>query len=226
MINKIPEFQGKSIVLVGNFNPEIYQPSWLALQKLIRDKEYETADIQIIHKDVTIFKLDWVQFEITRDRFSVTTTEERYYESMRDLILGIFSLLPHTPIKKMGINTDLHYGVKKEEDWHKIGDILAPKTIWKKVFKKPGMRALIIEESIRPDNLAGFIRIKIEPSIRITLERFGIYFNVNDHFEFDKKDINSVDYFTEILNNKWNESTERTTKIIKTILESLGCCNY
>lgn len=172
MLKKAPTLQGKSIVLVGSFNPEIYQPSWLVLQKLIRDKEGETSAIQLIHNDVSIFKLDWIQFEITRERFSVTTSEERYYEAMRDLVIGIFSILSHTPIKKMGINTNMHFRINNEEQWHRIGDIFAPKELWKKVFKKPGMRALVIEDN-RPDNFSGYIRVSIEPSIKEI--PYGIY---------------------------------------------------
>ena len=44
-----------SIVLIGNFNPKIFQPAWFGSEGLIQKKEAEQSTIEIIHPDVVIF---------------------------------------------------------------------------------------------------------------------------------------------------------------------------
>ncbi len=79
-----PEIQGSSIVLLGDLNPKIFQPAWFAAEKLIRKPEAEAAEIEIIHPEVVIFNLEWLRLEVTRERFSASTTQEPYYEFIRD----------------------------------------------------------------------------------------------------------------------------------------------
>jgi hypothetical protein len=42
------ELEGTSVVLVGNFNPAIFHPSWLASHNMVRGGEAEKAQIQIV----------------------------------------------------------------------------------------------------------------------------------------------------------------------------------
>ena len=44
-----PELYRISIVLLGNFNPKIFQSAWFASQNLIRKIEANEAKIEIIH---------------------------------------------------------------------------------------------------------------------------------------------------------------------------------
>ncbi|MGH7802265.1 MAG: hypothetical protein ACREOW_16845 [Thermodesulfobacteriota bacterium] len=132
MVQENPKIQGLSIVLVGDFNPKIFQPAWFGMEGLIRKNEVETADIQIIHSDVVAFNVkDWLSFNVTRERLSAETAQEAYYEILRDLIVGTFKILRHTPIKMMGINHTRHFLMDSEQEWHKFGDKLAPKEYWK-----------------------------------------------------------------------------------------------
>ena len=51
----------------------------------------------------------------------------------------------------MGINRDMHFRIEREERWHALGDILAPKDIWSQKLagcgdrNKPGLRSMTIE---------------------------------------------------------------------------------
>ncbi|MCI0454177.1 MAG: hypothetical protein L0Y68_04180 [Candidatus Dadabacteria bacterium] len=204
--------------MVGDFNPKIFQPAWFGMEGLIRKNEFETADIQIIHSDIVAFNVkDWLSFNVTRERLSAETAQEAYYEILRDLIVGTFKILRHTPIKMMGINHNRHFLMDSTEEWHRFGDKLAPKEYWKKILTKPGMRSLTIED-IRPDNFKGYIRITVEPSIR-TLPDPGVFFQVNDHFEAkDPENTLGADEIINILENVWDESCNRSKEIIKTIL--------
>ena len=80
--------QGMSIVFLGDFNPKIFQPAWFAQENLIRAQEAEAADIKIINPEIVIFEFEWLSVQITRDRCIFGTTQEAYYEIVRDLCLG------------------------------------------------------------------------------------------------------------------------------------------
>lgn len=214
-----PKIKGHNIVLIGNFNPLIFQPAWFGAEGLLQKLESEKATVEIIHPDVVIFSLDWLRLEVIRERFMVETTQEPYDEIIRDLVIGTFNLLRHTPITKMGINRQMHFSMESEEKWHTAGHKLAPKELWSEVLEKPGMRSLIMEESIRRDGLKGYIRVKIEPSVKI---HQGIFFEINDHFE--TKDASSTvgcDEIINILKSSWAESYKRSENIIYSIYERL-----
>ena len=62
------EIRGMSIVLLGDFNPKIFQPAWFGGHGLIRPTEADEAEVEIVHSEVTKFRLDWVVLQVTRDR--------------------------------------------------------------------------------------------------------------------------------------------------------------
>src|ERR1700735_2793655 len=99
-----PHFDSAAIVMIGTFNPAIFQPLWLGTQNLIRSEEAETAKIGTIQAEVANFSTDWFQLVVLQDRFQLISLDSRYLLPMRDLGSGIFSILPHTPVSKLGIS--------------------------------------------------------------------------------------------------------------------------
>lgn len=214
-----PKIKGMTIVLIGDFNPKILSPVWHANQGLIRKEEGEKAETQIVHPDVTTFNLDWMRFQVTRNQYVLETWQETCEDILHDIVLGTFRLLRHTPLKKLGINTQSHFKIDSEEQWHEIGHKLAPKEIWKNVFKNPGMVSLTMQDMPRTDGLNGYIRVDAQPSTRV---HPGVFIRVNDHYE--AKDISSVtgaDEIIDIFENNWNNSLEHSTNIITTLMEQL-----
>jgi hypothetical protein len=208
-----PELRGFSIVLLGDFNPRIFQPAWFSAQRLIREGEYETADIKVVHSEITDFLLEWCHLTVTRDRFVVQSSHEPD-EAVRDLVLGTFKILIHTPISKMGINTEAHYRVQSEPSWHRFGHTLAPKEIWNEVLDAPGMRSITIEEGKRRDGRKGYIRVTVEPSVPVPP---GVYFRVNDHYEAEAKEGGGCSEILTILEEAWTSSRERCGDIIRSL---------
>jgi len=86
------------IVLLGDFNPKIFSPAWFSAYDIIGEIESEEANLEVIHKDVTIFSLDWFRLQVTQDRFSVFTEQEAYFEKLIDLVFNTFTNLIHTPL--------------------------------------------------------------------------------------------------------------------------------
>jgi hypothetical protein len=214
---KDPELQSVNIVLAGDFNPSIFHPAWFASEGLIRVGEAETAEIDIIHPELAIFDIEGFHIEVNKGRFSIVTTQASYYEAIRDLALGTFRILKHTPINMMGINFQAHFRMDSEEKWNEVGDILAPKPPWGDALDSPGMRSLTMEEGKRRDGLTGYLRVKVEPSVKVIP---GIYLDINDHFQkpSDSKTRGSEEIIT-ILEKSWDASRQRTVEIIRTLLE-------
>jgi hypothetical protein len=215
-----PKIEGLSVVLVGSFNPQIFQPAWFASEHLIRAEEAKTAKIEVIHSEITIFSLEWARVQVERGKFSIDTSSDQRYETgpLRDLVVSTFSLLRHTPVSMMGVNWYSHFEVSSEEAWHKVGDQLAPKEIWKDLLAgRPGMRSLLMEGQ-RSDGLKGYVRVKVEPSLKAL--PYGVFIQVNDHYGAQKEDkTQPANEFVEMLQNSWNASLEQAKKIAYTIIE-------
>ena len=197
--------EGVSIVLVGSFNPAIFHPAWFAREKLIQREEAERADLRIVSPEVSVFSIGWLGLEVTLDRFAASTTQIQHIEPLRDLVLGTFGLLRHTPVKQIGINRLAHYRSPSEEEWHKLGHHLAPKEPWVGLLEKPGMRQVSMLGQ-RPDQYRGRITVTVEPSLKMK-PAFGVYFVVNDHYENDAEEKGrECERMMEILRTAWQTS--------------------
>lgn len=208
--------QMKSVVLVGKLNPSIFQPTWFAGQQLIGEQDGQEAEINIIHPDIVNFRLNWCNIEITRERFIVTTTQEQAFELIRDLAIGTFRLLAHTPINMLGINTEMHFHMKNADAWHDIGHKLAPKDLfWDDTLKNPGTLAVVIQ-SERPDDYNGKIQVDVKPSNKV---QYGVSFRVNDHYQTESKEIAiGSNYITDILESDWENAEKRANTIINNVI--------
>lgn len=210
------EIQGLSFVLVGDFNPKIFHPLWFSHHGLIGEHESEEAKIEVVHSDVSVFSLEWMRLQVTRDRFDLSTSQEPFFEVIRDLVIGSFQLLEHTPVKALGINYQAHFKMESEEKWHALGHRLAPKESWNKILKNPGMQRVAIKGE-RPDGFKGNILVNVEPSSKI---KHGVYFAVNDHYEVDTGEGETgLKSLIEIIKQNWADSIERSTSIPMVVLE-------
>jgi len=209
-----------SIVLVGDFNPKIYQPSWFASQGLLRESEAEAAKVEIIHTDFTSFSTDWFVMQIARDRFTLTVNSSAYREHLRDLVLGTFHKLSHTPISQMGVNYSARLRFKSTLDWNCFGHFLLPKSPFAGLLIDPGMRSFAVQGK-RPDDRLGYIILMADPVLGTQDEA---KLRVNDHIErpLDAKSV-SADFFLEILEQDYdviiNRSKELANRLIDKFVE-------
>jgi hypothetical protein len=200
------EIEGMSVVLLGSFNPAIFQPAWFASENLISRDLTEAAEIGIVHRQMVTFTAGWFEIIVSEDRFSVASLTAPSYDLLRDLVLGTFRLLRYTPIRAMGLNKDVHYRIESEEAWHAVGRKLAPPEHWDTVLKHPGMRSLLIE-GVREDGLKGHIQVKVEPSSRI---HPGLYVAVNDHYEIEEpRPEEGASRILKMLEEQWNSAQDR-----------------
>jgi len=207
------ELEGASVVLVGSFNPSIFQPAWLAAHGIIRAKEGEEANVQVITPQITSFGVDWLALQVTQGQFAASTVDSAHFEVLRDLVIAIFTILEHTPIKQMGINRDMHYRMPDEATWHVVGNVLAPKEKWDSLVEKPGLESLTIL-GLRPNSNARRFRVTVQPSVRVPQ---GVYIGTNEHFEADGDD--STDQLISILKTSWSDAHKHAKYLAETLLD-------
>lgn len=177
------EKEGFSIVALGRFNPSIFQPLWFAAHNLIRREEADAAKVEIIHRDATIFNAGWFSLQVTEGNFTILSQDPTKPLPLRDLAMGTFKLLEHTPLTAFGFNRFGHCKAASEESWHAFGHHFAPKDSWNAVLTNPGL--LKLEMQGKRENCDDRIQIRIEssPSNLVTM---GIMIAVNQHRDLTK----------------------------------------
>lgn len=220
----LPEFDNPVIVLLGSFNPAIFQPLWLAQNGLLREEEAKAAEVRVISPEVTVFSTPWMGVEVTSNRFAARANDGGHALPLRDLVIGTFRLLEHTPITAMGLNRLSHYKMPNREQWDKVGDTLAPKEHWSQILAgKVGMRSLTVEAQ-RPESSAKFVRVKVEPSLKV---EFGLFIEVNEHFVVDTEEAkdglvavvkSTAVAATNLIRDQWESNQGFALKVMQHIL--------
>jgi hypothetical protein len=208
------ELEGVSVVLVGSFNPSIFQPKWLGSKKIIREAEGEHANIQIISPEISSFTADWLTVQVTRDRFAASTTDAAQFEALRDCVVSVFTLLEHTPVTQMGLNRDMHYRMSSIEEWHAVGHTLAPKELWNQLMESPGLQTLVISGK-RKGSAASKVMVTVQPSTRV---QPGIYIGTNEHFE--ERGDSSTPMLVSLLKESWRPAQKYAKQVAEMILSN------
>ncbi len=180
---------GSSVVAVGAFNPAIFSPDWLQRNQLIgqEDSDYaKKASSLIVSHQATVFETEWFTFQVLDNQFSLTS-KGALSPAFKDLAVGILSLVPHTPITAIGLNFLAHFRLGTEAEYHKIGDVLAPKTIWNSLYPDKNAAGLANLTIKIQDGERGQLaksknekRLSVEPSGKL---KYGVYLSLNDHRE-------------------------------------------
>lgn len=207
-----------AIVLVGDINPMIFQPYWLALKGLIQESESENASVQIIHNEIVKFNLDWASFEINRKRFQIRTTNESHFLVAKDIVISIFKILKHTPLEHLGINSIFHYSFEAK-DYLEVGKRLAPFNNWEGIMEDPRLMELEMKEQPRKDSYDGHYLIRVSPSELIQTN--GVSININDHFKNNSKPAKGSEYILSILSDNWANSIEKSKKATDILWKNL-----
>jgi hypothetical protein len=212
------ESEGASIVLLGSFNPGIFQPAWFGAHGLIRPEEVDSATINVIHPEVCAFATGWFSIQVLRNQFVAQASDAGHYLPLCDLVLGVFQLLEHTPFDKMGLNRSMHFRMPSEEQWHAVGDLLAPKEPWRGILTKPGLRSLYMQDAAEETTIVGakvkvVPFIKVEPSVTVVP---GVFVDVNKHHE--ATGATGTRALTEILRSTWKTSLDQAGRIAEHLL--------
>lgn len=188
-----------SIVAVGDFNPAIFSPDWMEVNGLIgKDdadsvREGRIAKSLITSHQVATFETKWFALQVLENQFSLTS-KDALSSAIKDLAVSIFQLVPHTPVTAVGLNFIGHFRLATEAEYHRVGDVLAPKEIWNALYPNDsaGLADLTIRIQSTPRGQIATTndekRIAVQPSAII---RFGAFMSYNDHH--DLRSINATD---------------------------------
>lgn len=171
-----------SIVILGDFNPSIFQPFWFSANGLMPSEETKAAEIEMIHKRLASFSMGKIKVQVDEARLGLTTVESPQGLVLRDLAIGTLSILEHTPLKAIGINLDTVFELESDDAWHAIGHRLVPKKHWTPFVSQPGMQQVIVEGK-RDNCSADRIQIRVQP----TAQR-QVMVAINQHYNLASKE--------------------------------------
>lgn len=201
---------GLSVVLLGHFNPSIFQPAWFAEQGLIAKADARSATIQVIQAQVAAFSTDALAVVVSNVQFNASTTTELFHETLRDLVIGTFQALNHSPVSAIGINTDTHFKVTSEKAWEELSRHLVVLDDWATVLEEPSALTMTIRGK-RPDERTGSVNVKVERSIKVNP---GIYVQVNDHFERPIDEALNASLALDVLGREWEPAMARANRVL------------
>lgn len=218
---------GSSVVAVGAFNPAIFSPDWLERNQLIGQEDADNAKKTpslIISQQVTVFETEWFAFQVLDNQFSLTS-KGALTPAFKDLAVGILSLVPHTPITAIGLNFLAHFRLGTEAEYHKIGDVLAPKPIWNSLYpdrNAAGLANLTIRiqdaERGQTPRSGNEKRISVQPSGKV---KFGVFLSLNDHREIiESKDagMTTAEQAAALIDSEWQDSWDDAVRVFDSVV--------
>jgi len=205
------EIDGAQIVMLGNFNPGIFQPKWFASHALIRDEEAEHAEGLVFSPQVAAFTAGWLKVQVTTERFEVASEDPAHAHPLRDVVVSVFELLEHTPVTTMGLNRWAHIKMSSDEEWHKVGHCLAPKTIWNELLVQPGMHSLLVQGT-RPTAKGAKVFVRVEPSLKVLP---GVFILVTEEYTSPTKEVSAL---LATLRTSWEDLSAYFKKVVDHVL--------
>jgi len=228
---RAPDSFSSAIVAVGAFNPAILTPDWLEKNQLIGSDDAENArkfDGLIISQQVTVFETDWFALQVLDNQFSLTS-KGALSPTLRDLASGIFALVPHTPVTALGLNFFGDYKMPSLDQYHKVGDILAPKDIWSEIYPPEENSVGLMSLSVKIQNgkredtpvaqSLNHKRITIQPSNRMSN---AIFLQLNDHRDISemKSEMSPAELISKIIAEEWEESWLHAQHVFANVLDA------
>ncbi|MDE2731959.1 MAG: hypothetical protein OXI38_11260 [Bacteroidota bacterium] len=223
-----PEISAVSVVLVGEFNPAMLTPAWLAYHRILSKQEASSVNEQILIRNFSSFSSEWLNLQADNNRVMAAVSLAPYIR-LRDFLLRIFEeQLLHTPIQAIGINRDVHFLAPTADHRDAMGRRLAPLAPWEGGAsivdfsgKHSGLTALEMVQgtpSGRP--IGDAIRVRVEPSIKTGQDGEGVYVAVNDHFNLRHSDngSESAGDLSTVLQSRFEESIRHSDQIIDYVM--------
>ncbi len=220
------EIFGSVVVVLGAFNPAILTPDWLEHHKLIGNEDADKArqGALVVTRQISRFETDWFVLQVTDEQFSVTSNGP-LAPAIKDLAVGALSLLPHTPVRALGVNFFAHYKMTTMEEYHKVGDVLAPKDVWDRLFPGEEQSAglldltIVIEPAKRGDRpkTPDKKRLTVQPSAKVP---FGMFLSYNDHHELpaDGTQKPTIEWCIKTIEEQWQPIWEDSKRVFEGVI--------
>ncbi|MDP1734608.1 MAG: hypothetical protein Q8L44_09630 [Sulfuritalea sp.] len=222
-----PEILSANIVVLGAFNPAIFSPDWLEQNQLIGPddaKVIRSSENFVVTRQITQLQSESFRLLVEENKCQVNCIGVAG-PHIRDLTMGVLELLPHTPLRALGLNFDIQYRFLNSDAYHKIGDVLVPKSIWQKVVDDPD-RAIGLEQLriLVQDGKRGE-ELKSSDSKTISVQRGGsdltIRISYNDHHEFASlpEGTEAAEVAIGVLKEQWHEQLQAASQTFNRVIE-------
>jgi hypothetical protein len=227
-LTRSAEIFGTAIVALGAFNPGIFSADWLQKNNLLGPQDADEArqsDSYVVSSKISNMETEWFSLRILENQLTLSS-KGAVTLAVRDLAMGILSLLPHTPITALGLNFMGHYKMASAAEYHKIGDVFVPKDTWYELFPleeySVGMTDLSVRvyptpyrESPTSENS---INISVQPSARV---KYGVFLSFNDHHEIkvdDGENETTAETTVQIIENEWQAIWDKATAMFDSLI--------
>lgn len=223
------EILTSSIVAVGGFNPAIFSPDWLERNKLIGEddaaaaREGSHAKALLVSHQVSAFESDWFALQVLENQFSLTS-KGALSPAFKDLAAGIFQLVSHTPVAAVGLNFTGHFKLASFDEYHKVGDVLAPKDIWNSLYadESAGMEqvTILFKRGTRekPEHTKDEKRITVQPSRSL---KYGVTVSINDHHDVttaSEENLTPAERVALIISSQWEPALNDAVSVFDKVI--------
>lgn len=204
--------ENASVVILGAFNPAIVQPSWLGVHGVVTAAEAAGAEVTVIHPDISAFRVGELYFETQKQRLLLLTSDPGRYIVLPALAAQLLGLMEHTPVTAFGINWIVGYRAQSAAHWNGVGDMLAPKGVWRSHLDSPGMQSLSIRGR-RPGSGASVL-VKVDPT---NSDRHELAINFNEHHTTGFGDTATL---AEAVHEHWKPAHAAFRTIVESVLQA------
>jgi len=226
-------YQEANIVAVGIFNPAMFSVDMLKENGLLGAEDADLARDQgsyVLTRQVNTLETEWARLQVLENQLLIMS-KGALSPAVRDIAVGILSLLSYTNISAVGLNFFGHYKMSSRADYHRVGDVFAPKTIWNDIFPtenhNTGMETLtvVVQPARREENavMGNVKQITLQPSKLIP---DGLFLSCNDHYVVEADDqtkIGTAERVARLIETKWEPSWQETNKLFNSLIsKALG----
>lgn len=212
---------------MGGFAPANFTPEWLFKNKLIGEvdlEEMKQSENFLNAGSVAQMECKSYSLQITASRFQIIS-KDVLRPTINDIAKGVVSLLGRVVIHSAGINFMAHYAMPTENEYHAVGDTLAPKEIWKKLFPKEDWSAGLTDLAVKirfaprgaPDDDGNGITIRVQPSAK--LNTHGVLLTYNNHRNFDMKS-HTDELAYQFLDGEWDHGFTHSAEVFDELLKT------
>ncbi|MBU1093582.1 MAG: hypothetical protein KKH01_03880 [Firmicutes bacterium] len=225
MSNFKEQHKGVSIVLVGNFSPLMFHPTWFSKNEVISEDDADavvknTNSNMVVSPGLTIFQTSNLEFSITPDRFMILAKKDPVIFA-KDSILKTFERMSSVSIKALGINNFTIIELENASQFQDFADRLAPKDLWTNLLEDEvtgdDRKSGLIKMTMMKKTEFGAINFTIESTNKV---KYGIHVSCNHHFDL-APDNGFADEAMAIIEKNFVNSSEKTQAVIDEIFKDL-----
>lgn len=207
----VASYRNINVVVLGRFNPTIFQPEWFRRHALLPEAEIAAAMEErrvLVSGEATVVQFDSLSLIVQGERWQLATAQPDWFGDLGAIARSIFDKLPHTPIEVVGLNYTGDF------------EVAPSRTVEKLMARWVPLEELGTVMGSEPQ-VAGTVRaswegytasVTLEPSRK--LKNKGLFINQN----YERRELRSADDLIEILDGDWQKFRERAESVVQTIL--------